>query len=43
MLTVDKATGGARNQGGKNFAPKAPALGVELKMDVLGEAIAVDQ
>ncbi len=41
MLTVDTATGGARNQGGKTFAPEAPGLGVEPKMDVLGEAIAV--
>lgn len=41
MLTVDTATGGARNQGGKTFAPEAPGLGVEPKIDVLGEAIAV--
>ncbi|MBO1350142.1 MAG: mandelate racemase/muconate lactonizing enzyme family protein [Hormoscilla sp. GUM202] len=41
MLTVDTATGGARNQGGKTFAPEAPGLGVEPKMDVLGEPIAV--
>ena len=41
MLTVDTATGGARNQGGKTYAPDAPGLGVEPKMDVLGEAIAV--
>ncbi|WP_267872056.1 MULTISPECIES: enolase C-terminal domain-like protein [Moorena] len=41
MLTIDTATGGARNQGGKTFAPEAPGLGVEPILDVLGEAIAV--
>jgi len=41
MLTVDTATGGARNQGGKTYAPDVPGLGVEPKMDVLGEPIAV--
>ncbi|MEM1170667.1 MAG: hypothetical protein AAGJ08_16685 [Cyanobacteria bacterium P01_H01_bin.35] len=41
MLTVDTATGGARNKGGKTSAPEAPGLGVEPIMDVLGEAIAV--
>ncbi|WP_287312825.1 hypothetical protein [Moorena sp. SIO1G6] len=43
MLTVDTATGGACNQGGKTFAPEARGLGVEPKLDVLGEAIAVYQ
>ncbi|NEO53102.1 MAG: mandelate racemase/muconate lactonizing enzyme family protein [Okeania sp. SIO3B5] len=41
ILTIDAATGGSRNQGGKTFAPETPGLGVEPKMDVLGEAIAV--
>ena len=41
MLTVDTATGGARNKDGKTFAPETPGLGIEPKMDVLGEAIAV--
>ncbi len=41
MLTVDTAAGGARNQGGKTYAPEEPGLGVEPKMDVLGEAIAI--
>ena len=45
MLTVATATGGARNQGGKTYAPEAPGLGVEPKLDVLGEgclSIALD-
>ncbi len=41
MLTVDTATEGARNQGGKTSAPEAPGLGVEPILDVLGEAISV--
>ncbi|MGD1803975.1 mandelate racemase/muconate lactonizing enzyme family protein [Dapis sp. BLCC M126] len=41
MLTVDTATGGARNKEGKTSAPEYPGLGVEPIMDVLGEAIAV--
>ena len=41
MLTVDTATGGARNRDGKTRAPEVPGLGIEPKMDVLGEAIAV--
>lgn len=41
MLTIDTATGGARNQSGKTYAPETPGLGVEPKLDVLGEAIAV--
>lgn len=41
MLTVDTATGGARNQGGKTSAPEAPGLGIEPKMDILGEPVAV--
>lgn len=41
MLTIDTAIGGARNQGGKTYAPEAPGLGVEPKLDVLGKPIAV--
>ena len=41
MLTVDTATGGARNQGGKTYAPEVPGLGVEPKLDVLGEPIVI--
>ncbi len=41
MLTVNTATGGARNQGGQVFAPNAPGLGVEPDLDILGKAIAV--
>ena len=41
LLTLDTATGGARNQGGKTFAPEAPGLGVEPKLSVLGDPITV--
>ena len=41
LLTIDTATGGARNERGKTYAPEVPGLGIEPKMDVLDEAIAV--
>ena len=41
MLTVDTATGGARNEGGMTHAPEAPGLGIEPHADVLGEPVAV--
>ncbi|EKV03251.1 enolase superfamily enzyme [Leptolyngbya sp. PCC 7375] len=43
MLTVDTAIGGARNQGGKTYAPEAPGLGVAPKLDVLGEPVSIYQ
>ncbi len=41
MITLDPAEGGARNDRGTTQAPKAPGLGVEPRMDVLGEPVAV--
>ena len=41
LFTVNTATGGARNQGGKTFAPEAPGLGLEPILSVLGDPIAV--
>ena len=41
MLRVDPCDGGARNDRGVTRAPDAPGLGVEPKLDVLGEPSAV--
>ncbi|NEQ83077.1 MAG: mandelate racemase/muconate lactonizing enzyme family protein [Moorea sp. SIO2I5] len=43
MVTINTAMGGARNQGGKTYAPEGVGLGVEPILDVLGKAIAIYQ
>ena len=41
MLTVDPCEGGARNLGGFTRAPAQPGIGVDPRLDVLGEPIAL--
>ncbi|NND01258.1 MAG: mandelate racemase/muconate lactonizing enzyme family protein [Acidimicrobiia bacterium] len=41
MLTVDPCDGGARNLGGHTRATDGPGFGVEPKLDLLGDPIAV--
>ena len=43
MLTLDTATGGARNMNGSTRAPEAPGLGVTPDRATRGEAVAVYQ
>ncbi len=40
MITVDTATGGARNDDGVTMAPDTPGLGVEPLVEVLGDPVA---
>ncbi|NNF65456.1 MAG: mandelate racemase/muconate lactonizing enzyme family protein [Acidimicrobiia bacterium] len=40
MLAVDPCEGGARNLGGHTRAPDRPGLGVEPRLEVLGEPVA---
>ncbi len=41
MLTIDPCTGGARNHAGVTRAPDGPGLGVEPRIDLLGEPASV--